>query len=108
LMLAAPWSEPIREPEKSRFVNGVQHLDRCALSGRAMARSGLRMMPPFPSPSLKFRKAGFPRSGFKASISDRAFPSTASLTRRSVCLRPSYSPLPPLNSPYCAGETWRA
>ena len=62
------------------------------------------MMPPFPSPSLKFRKAGFPRSGFKASISDRAFPSTASLTRRSVCLRPSYSPLPPLNSPYCAGK----
>ena len=67
-----------------------------------------RMMPPFPSPSLKFRKAGFPRSGFKASISDRAFPSTASLAQRSVCLRPSYSPLPPLNSPYCAGETWRA
>ena len=74
------------------------------LSGRAMARSGLRMMPPFPSPSLKFRKAGFPRSGFKASISDRAFPSTASLAQRSVCLRPSYSPLPPLISPYCAGK----
>src|SRR5260370_1760202 len=43
-------------------------------SGRAMARSGLRMMPPFPSLSLKFRKAGFPRSGFKASISPRPFP----------------------------------
>ena len=42
-----------------------------------MARIGLRMMPPFPSPSLKFRKAGFPRSGFKASISNRAFPPTA-------------------------------
>src|SRR5260370_12999232 len=44
-------------------------------SVRAMSRSGLRILPPFPSLSLKFRKAGFPRSGFKASISDRAFPS---------------------------------
>src|SRR5206468_4144517 len=39
-----------------------------------MARSGLRMMPTSPSPSLKFRTAGFPRYGFKASLSDRAFP----------------------------------
>src|SRR6266511_832924 len=38
-----------------------------------MARTGLRMMPTFPSPSLKFRTAGFPRYGFKASISDEAF-----------------------------------
>ena len=41
--------------------------------GRAMARTGLRMMPTFPSPSLKFRTAGFPRYGFKASMSDGAF-----------------------------------
>src|SRR5215472_9159213 len=72
LMLASPWSEPVREAEKIRFVDGVQHLDRRALSGRAMARSGLRMMPPFPSPSLKvgsrpgavscrFRLPGAPR-----------------------------------------------
>jgi hypothetical protein len=32
------------------------------------------MMPTFPSPSLKFRTAGLPRYGFKAGISDRAFP----------------------------------
>jgi hypothetical protein len=32
------------------------------------------MMPTFPSPSLKFRTAGFPRYGFKAGISDAAFP----------------------------------
>ena len=38
-----------------------------------MARTGLRMMPTFPSPPLKFRTAGFPRYGFKASISDSAF-----------------------------------
>jgi hypothetical protein len=56
------------------------HVQRapCALqrrrSGRAMARTGLRMMPTFPSPSLKFRTAGFPQYGFKASLSDRACP----------------------------------
>jgi hypothetical protein len=32
------------------------------------------MMPLFPSPSLKFRTVGFPQSGFKAGISDGAFP----------------------------------
>jgi hypothetical protein len=46
----------------------------CRLSGKAMARTGLRMMPTFPSPPLKFRTAGFPRYGFKAGISDKAFP----------------------------------
>jgi hypothetical protein len=39
-----------------------------------MARTGLRMMPTFPSPPLKFRTAGFPRYGFKASMSDETFP----------------------------------
>jgi hypothetical protein len=63
------------------------------LSGRAMARSGLRMMPTFPLPSLKFRTAGFPQYGFKAGFSDRAFPVGAP-SRRSVCHRPSCSPLP--------------
>ncbi len=48
----------------------------CRLSGKAMARTGLRMMPTFPSPPLKFRTAGFPRYGFKAGISDKAFPKT--------------------------------
>ena len=42
-------------------------------SSRAMARTGLRMMPTFPSPSLKFRTAGFPQYGFKASMSTEAF-----------------------------------
>jgi hypothetical protein len=46
----------------------------CRLSGKAMARTGLRMMPTFPSPPLKFRTASFPRYGFKAGISDEAFP----------------------------------
>ncbi len=47
------------------------------------------MMPPFPSLSLKFRKAGFPRSGFKASISDRAFPSVCEFLA-ALGLRPSF------------------
>ena len=44
-----------------------------------MARTGLRMMPTSPSPPLKFRTAGFPRYGFKASLSDRAFLNSSSL-----------------------------
>ena len=32
------------------------------------------MMPPFPPSPLKFRTAGFPRYGFKAGLSDKAFP----------------------------------
>ncbi len=48
------------------------------LSG-AMARTGLRMMPTFPSPPLKFRTVGFPQYGFKASMSDRAFLQARSL-----------------------------
>ena len=31
-------------------------------------------MPTFPLPPLKFRTAGFPRYGFKAGVSDEAFP----------------------------------
>jgi len=38
------------------------------------------MMPTFPSSSLKFRSAGFPRYGFKAGISDKAFPFGVSRT----------------------------
>jgi len=52
----------------------ARHLiDDCQWSSRAMARTGLRMMPTSPSPPLKFRTAGFPQYGFKASMSDRAF-----------------------------------
>ena len=40
------------------------------MPGRAMARTGLRMMPTFPWLPLKFRTAGFPQSGFKAGVSD--------------------------------------
>jgi len=39
-----------------------------------MARIGLRMMPPFPSPSLEYRTVGFTQYGYKAGLSDGAFP----------------------------------
>jgi hypothetical protein len=43
-------------------------------SGRTVARSGLRMMPTFPPSPLSFRTAGFPQYGWKAGVSDGAFP----------------------------------
>ena len=67
-----------------------------------MARSGLRMMPTFPLPSLKFRTAGFPQYGFKAGISDRTFPLDAALA--SVGLPSSFVlPAVLVGSPFCAG-----
>jgi hypothetical protein len=47
-----------------------------------MAQTGLRMMPTFPSPSLKFRTAGFPQYGFKASMSSTTF-------RRTFVVKPT-------------------
>jgi hypothetical protein len=41
------------------------------------------MMPTFPLPPLKFRTAGFPRYGFKAGLSDEAFP----MARFTIVLR---------------------
>jgi hypothetical protein len=64
-------------------------------SGRTMARTGLRMMPTFPSSPLKFRTAGFPRYGFKAGVSAGAFPRAAPTWRAlPVCIPPSCPPLP--------------
>jgi hypothetical protein len=48
----------------------LPHHRTCGSPGRTMARIGLRMMPPSPWSPLKFRKAGVPCYGFKASISD--------------------------------------
>jgi len=42
-------------------------------SSRAKALDGLRMMPLFPLPPLKFRTVGFPQYGFKADSSGGAF-----------------------------------
>jgi hypothetical protein len=58
-----------------------------------MARTGLRMMPTFPSPPLKFRTVSFPQYGFKASLSDPTCPS-----------RPEVKPAPGIPS----GPRWFA
>jgi hypothetical protein len=49
------------------------------------------MMPTFPSSPLKFRTVGFPQYGFKAGISEEAFPAIwfAILLRALCCQRDS-------------------
>src|SRR5262245_26095938 len=63
-----------------------------------MARTGLRMMPTFPSPSLRYRKAGFPVTAPK--LAYQRGPSLIALrlsllpacpSRDQVCLHPSCS-----------------
>ena len=66
-------------------------------SGRTMARSGLRMMPTFPSSPLRFRTAGFPQYGSKAGLSDGACPGGTSIG--SLGLRPSFVSSAALNTP---------
>src|SRR5438552_16046596 len=47
MMLTSPWSETIREAEKIRFVDGVQHLDRRALDDLVFQRrDSERSLPP--------------------------------------------------------------
>src|ERR1700740_1400139 len=47
LMLASPWPDPVREAEKIRFVDSVQHLDRCALDDFVLQRRySERSLPP--------------------------------------------------------------
>ena len=58
-----------------------------------MARTGLRMMPTFPPLPLKFRRADFLRYGFKAGLSDGAFPCESEVFASSG-LHPSCVPLP--------------
>ena len=58
---------------------GTTIADRPPQSGRTVARIGLRMMPTFPLSPLSFRTAGFPQYGWKAGISDSAFPEHPSL-----------------------------
>ena len=75
-----------------------------ARSGRAMARTGLRMMPTFPSSPLSFRTAGFPRYGCKAGLSEGAFPRVVPTCRAlPVCILPSCPPLPACRTPLCVG-----
>ncbi len=62
------------------FRSTVALWDLPSQSGRTVARTGLRMMPTFPPSPLSFRTAGFPQYGWKAGVSDRAFPIRSPLT----------------------------
>ena len=90
------------------------------LSGRTMARCGLRMMPPFPSSPLYAARRVFPVTAGRLAIR-RDLPVTSnSLSllpaytgRRSVCLRPSCFSvdLPKVGSVdamYCTAMQWVA
>src|SRR5713226_2443260 len=60
LMLASPWSEPVRKAEKIRFVDSVQHLDRRALDDLVFQRRySERPLPPvglrYIHPTHRFR-----------------------------------------------------
>jgi hypothetical protein len=72
-----------------------------------MARTGLRMMPTFPSPSLKCRTAGFPQYGFKASLSGRACPTNVTVKPAPGMPAPSASLPRPFARFRCGGTTWR-
>ena len=61
------------------------------------------MMPAFPSPPLKFRTAGFPQYGFKASLSDRTFPHPDAVK----CAPHMPTPRPGLCRPSLASATAR-
>jgi transposase InsO family protein len=74
--------------------NRAMSCDRClgqqpdpteSRSGRTMARTGLRMMPTFPSSPLRFRTAGFPQYGSKAGFPSAPFLRTRRLSRLPAC-----------------------
>jgi hypothetical protein len=64
------------------------------LSGRTMARIGLRMMPPFPSSPLSSVRRVFPSTAERPVYQTVPYPSSASSSRRMVCIRPSCTSLP--------------
>jgi hypothetical protein len=81
----------------------------CVRRFQLRARVASAMLP-FPPTSLRFRKAGFPRYGSKASF--QTVPSSASFrlslhpafsSPRSVCMRPSCSPSQTPLTPLCVG-----
>ena len=71
-----------------------------------MARTGLRMMPAFPSPSLKCRTVGFPQYGFKASLSGRACPADSTVKPAPGMPAPSTSLPRPFARVRCGRSTW--
>jgi len=79
--------------------DGPRERPEHAESGKAVARTGLRMMPTFPPPPLKFRTAGFPQYGFKISLSVGACPSDDRVKRAPRIPRSAPGLLPPSHTP---------
>jgi len=81
------------------------------LSSRAMALIGLRMMPTFPSPPLKFRTVGFPQYGFKASMSAGAcqgsgeVKSAPDIPSTPLCCSPTFARVRAANASWALSPT---
>src|SRR5205823_2368968 len=69
-----------------------------------MARTGLRMMPTFPSSPLKFRTVSFPQYGFKADFQTVPFSPSASLPHPSSLLPPFVLAAFSVSSPLGVGD----
>ena len=81
LMLAAPGSEPVREAEKIRLVDGVQYLHRRTLDDLVFQRRYSERSLPARRPSdLNTLRTGFARYAPRFSLSERSwrFPSSSS------------------------------
>ena len=76
-----------------------------------MALIGLRMMPTFPSPPLKFRTVGFPQYGYKASMSVGAFQrsgevkSAPDIRSTPRCLSPAFARIRAANASWALSPT---
>jgi hypothetical protein len=84
----------------------------CRLSGKVVARSGLRMMPTFPPPPLSFRTVSFPavrlegwpfRQRLSPCHSGQAITGHTLLSMK-VCICPSYTPWLHLTSGAVSGR----
>ena len=76
-MWATTRPEPVRKAFEVNLIYLVEDRHHNLLSGRTVARNGLRMMPTFPLSPLSFRTAGFPQYGWKVGLSGSAFPHIA-------------------------------
>src|SRR6516225_1180620 len=112
--LRTRYAEVFAQPHNITLVfdkgnNSAENFRLLDKSGKAMARTGLRMMPTFPSPPLKFRTAGFPQYGFKAGLSEGAFPArrpiVAPIWFTALLRAPRFQPVRPrsVSGQLCAG-----
>src|SRR6266853_104379 len=74
-----PWRRPIVKAGPTADRGRDVHYWAPPQSGGIEARTGLRMMPTSPRSPLSFRTAGFPQYGWKAGLSDGAFPDITQL-----------------------------